>query len=119
MLNVPLLRKVQASIADESIPFNMGNWNDCICGHCHRVLTGEMMMPPDTFPADLCSLSSGVVATLIKKVSEAIGIDDQQAWWLFRAPYANREGAILGIDALIEREQEAETVQHEEELVCA
>jgi len=38
VLNVALLRKVQDSIADESIPFNMGSWYHCIAGHTCKVV---------------------------------------------------------------------------------
>lgn len=45
MLNVPLLRRAQATILDPNIPFDMGNWGCCIAGHIHAAIHDETPSP--------------------------------------------------------------------------
>jgi hypothetical protein len=65
-LNVPLLRKVQASIADPGIPFAMGQWCNCIAGHALRIAgmdSRELYLMDGPTAARLASQALGLPMT--------------------------------------------------------
>lgn len=84
MLNIEAIRKTQASIADESKPFDMAGWTHCIAGHACQV-KGH-------------SYSDGTTAAYY------LGLSEGKASMLFTGACTRAE-AIAKLEALITDER--------------
>ncbi len=92
MLNIPLLRKVQESIADPSNPFDMMNWGTCVCAHASTILDGTAIR-----------FCYGQYEYNPRETIRILGLEGEEGW-LVTGGY-NRKQAIAKIDALIEAEE--------------
>lgn len=93
MVNVPLLRKVQASIADPNQPFDMSHWETCICGHVKHVATG--------FPISALAQPyelGGIWTTGLG--AKFLGLSMPEAADLFTRYSLDRQGAIEALEIL-------------------
>ena len=93
MLNIPLLRKVQESIADPSKPFDMGDWETCICGHVKHVATG-FPISSLAFPGEY----GGIWTTGLG--AQFLGLSQAQAAQLFTQYDLDRRGAVEALEIL-------------------
>ncbi len=92
MLNVPLLRKVQLSIADPNNLFDMNNWGTCICGHAYSIVSGCVVAPRRWDHSDYS----------VQGMIDTLGVPRE---FVTDHPHASREQTIRAIDQLIEAEE--------------
>lgn len=92
-VNVEILRKAQATIADPNIPFDMSNWGCCIAGHIN-------------FAAGISNRIFWTIDPPLKCETiarDAAGLENRMAEVLFSSA-ANRLEAIESLEYLIQEE---------------
>jgi hypothetical protein len=93
-MNIHFARRVQLSIMDEKLPFNMNHWDTCIAGHCHFVAKSLGIPTPSVLLEPL-----GQFARRVLEISH------EQAHDLFCSyplrQDANRHAAVARLDVLI------------------
>lgn len=106
MLNIALIREVQASILDTSKPFDMMDWHCCIAGHTCMVKGQDV---------DALYRRSGETAG--SYAGGALGLTCQQRETLFYGNQLSRAAAAAVLQDLIDQEELRKLIREQEEVL--